>query len=66
MTHSLMQWSKTMKYILEHGMGSRRKHGGKVRRWDNHRWIKIEARSQRSNVRVNVEKTWKKEIENDY
>lgn len=55
-----------MRYIHEHGMGSRTKHGGKVRRWDNHRWIKIEARSQRSNVRVNVEKTWKKEIENDY
>lgn len=49
-----------MKYNHEHGMGSRTKHGGKVRRWDTHRWIKIEARSQRSNVKIR----FKKEIEN--
>lgn len=46
-----------MKYQHEKGMGSRRRHGGKVRRWDSHKQIKAEARTQRHNIKIALIKT---------
>lgn len=46
-----------MQYQHEHGMGSRSRHGGKIRRLDTRKEIKAEARTQRHNLKVALTKS---------